>query len=637
MIIREEFMTKPISILLIPLVILAGIWPGGVALAAPGSPYTPEEFVIVAEDSTTPGSMDIYGDWVVYQPYDFGGGKAYEAVNVATGARLTHQGAYFSGQRSLAVWEDTVAWILGIGPAQIEVFNLTTGARKVVVETDNTIAALDYRDGVIVWLEYILAESRSEIRALDVADGTTYEVALGPEYKLSPRVWGDLVVWEQAQAAGQQRDIYGYHLSEGKAFPISANPWDEYSPVVYEDTVVWVDARSQAKTGTDIYARDLTQKDEIVVCAEPGNQDTPAIWGDLIVWTDARNAQGLSGVDIYGYDLAAGQEFAITRHIGRQNAPAIYEDLVVWQDWRDTPQVRYAPGAMYGARLLDKPLKEELPVTGVPESVDGLIEVVWPHSGQPGTNTDRVNIGAYLFSPQGTKREVPCGFDPPLELWVAENNRPAQKVATVTARSWNWSPATWHFNDVDVRAARDSGTRMYFFLRSDESLDFRTNIWAHAADARTFSPQQRPVRSAQAQVPDAVDAVIQIVWPHGDLPVDQATMVNSSANLFVHGTDASVPANWNPVVTLYRSLNNGVSEPVAVGEKRLVTQGSLVYPVWDFNDIDVSEARDPQNKYYFRLEVEGVETYPTIWAHGADARTYFPEADVPECRCNECP
>ena len=76
---------------------------------------------------------------------------------------------------------------------------------------------------------------------------------------------------------------------------------------------------------------------------------------------------------------------------------------------------------------------------------------------------------------------------------------------------------------------------------------------------------------------------------------------------------------------------------MAVGEKRLVTQGSLVYPVRDFNDIDVSEARDPQNKYYFRLEVEGVETYPTIWAHGADARTYFPEADVPECRCNECP
>lgn len=630
-------MTKAISALLLGLVMLAGTWPGSTALAAPASPYTPEEFAIVADDSTTPGGMDVYGDWIVYHPYDFGGGKAYRALNLVTGARVTHEESHLSGQRSLAIWEDEVAWILGIGPSQIELYNLTSGEREVVVESEHPISFLDFRQGVLVWMEYVVADSRSQIRALDLAEDETYDVALGPEYKLNPRVWGDLVVWEQARSAGLQRDIYGYRLSEGEAFAISANPWDEYSPVVYQDVVAWVDARSLAQTGTDIYARDLTQDEEIAVCTAPGNQEAPAIWGDLIVWQDARDADGLSGVDIYGYDLAQGLEFAVTRHIGRQNSPAIYEDLVVWQDWRDTPQVRYAAGAMYGARLKDEPLEDPLPVTGASEAFDGLIEVVWPHSGQPGTDTDKVNIGVYLFSPQGTKREVPCGFDPPLELWVAENNRPAQLVKRITARTWNWSPATWHFNDVDVQAAQNPSNRMYFFLKTEDGLDFRTNVWAHAADARTFFPQQRPVRSAQAQEPNAVDAVIQIVWPHGDLPVDQATRVNVSANLFVHGTDTSVPATWDPEVILYRSLNNGVSQPVATGEKRLVTEGSLVYPVWDFNDVDVSQARDPQNKYYFRLEVEGVETHSTIWAHGADARTYFPQPDVPECRCNECP
>lgn len=628
---------KALSLLLALAVTVSGFPPIAAAAAEPVSPYTPEEFAVVTGGGTTPGSMDMDGDWVVYQPFDFGGGKAYRARNLTNGAEITFEGTYFSGQRSLAIWEGTVAWIVGYGPSQIELYNVNTGARRTVVDTPNQISVVDYRAGTLVWLEYVSADSRIEIRALDLETEEVQEVSVGPEYKLNPRVWGDLVVWEQATEAGQQRDIYGYRLSEGEIFPISANPWEEYNPVLYEDTVVWVDTRAKAASGTDIYSLNLETEEETAVCTAPEDQDSPAIWGDLVVWADGRNLDGLSGVDIYGYDLAAGQEFAVTRHIGLQRAPAVYENVVVWQDWRRAPQVKYATGEMYGARLLDEPLDQPLPVIGAPDAFDGLIEVVWPHSGQPGTDTDMVNIGAYLFSPQDSKREVPCRFDPPLELWKAENNRPAQFVARITQRSYNWSPSTWHFNDVDTRWARNPNNQMYFFLKTDTDLDFRTNVWAHAADARTFRPQQTPVRSAQAQIPAEVDAVIQIVWPHDNLSVVEATEVNISANLFAPSTDVSVPADWEPEVVLYRSLNNGVSEAVAIGVKRLVTEGSLVYPVWDFNDIDVSEARDPQNKYYFRLEVEGVVTHSTIWSHGADARTYFPEVDVPECQCNQCP
>lgn len=634
---KRCFTHKALSLLLALAVLTGGLLPVTGYAADPASPYTPEEFAVVTGGSTTPGSMDISGDWVAYQPYDFGGGKAYRIFNVETGAEINFDGVYFSGRRSLAIWEDTVAWIIGYGPSQIELYSISNGARRTVVDTQNQISVVDLRAGTLVWMEYVTSASRIEVRALDLETDEVHEVAVGPEYKLNPRVWGDLVVWEQSPLGGQQRDIYGYRLSEGEVFAISANPWEEYNPVLYEETVVWVDTRADSTSGTDIYAMDLDTGKEMAVCTDEADQDSPAIWGDLVVWTDGRNLDGISGVDIYAYDLKKKAEFAVTRHIGLQRDPAVYEDLVLWQDWRHAPQVKYATGAMYGARLLDKPLAEPLAVTGAPDAFDAKIEVVWPHSGQPGTDTDMVNIGVYLFSPQGTTREVPCRFDPPLELWKAENNRPAQFVARVAQRTYSWYPAAWHFNDVDVRWARNANNQIYFFLKTDEDLDFRTNLWAHAADARTFRPQQTPVRSALAQPPAEVDAVIQIVWPHGNLPVVEATKVNISANLFAPGTDTSVPASWEPKVVLYRSLNNGVGEAVATGEKRLVTEGSLVYPVWDFNDVDVSEARDPQNKYYFRLEVEGVVTHSTIWSHGADARTYFPEVDVPECQCNQCP
>ncbi len=617
--------------------IAAGAWPLAVGGAEPeGNLYTPVESAVTIPDSITPANLDLYGDWVVYQPSDFGGGKGYNATNLDNGAVFSVAEPRSNSERTLAIWGDTVAWVIGYGPCQIVLHDLVSGEDAVVIETKNYVGALDLWENVIAWQEYDSDTKDSILKARDLDNDQEYEVATGPEYRPRLRLWDDVVVWEEAAVAGQQRDVLGYRLSTGKVINIAANPWDEFSPALSDNVVVWVDSRTSLESGNDIYSKNLTTGVEKPICTAPGNQDLPAIWGDLIVWADARNLETVSGLDIYGYDLDQKQEFAVTRHIGTQTAPAIYDHTVAWQDWRSAPQVKYSTGTMYVATLETEPTADPLPVAGAPAAFDGLIEVVWPHSGQPGTATDMVNIGAYLFSPAGSLREVPCSFDPPLELWVAENNRPAELVEVVTHRSWNWSPSVWHFNDVDVSLARNPDYRLLFFLKAQGDYQFRTNVWAHAADARTFFPQQMAVRSAQAEPPTAVDAVIQIVWPHDNLPVDQADQVNISANLFAHNSDSSVPGTWDPEVILYRSLNNGIGEPVAIGVKRLIKEGSLAYPVWDFNDIDVEEARDPQNKYYFRIEVEGVETHSTVWAHGADARTYFPQPDVPECRCNEC-
>ena len=62
-------------------------------------------------------------------------------------------------------------------------------------------------------------------------------------------------------------------------------------------------------------------------------------------------------------------------------------------------------------------------------------------------------------------------------------------------------------------------------------------------------------------------------------------------------------------------------------------------PVWDFNDIDVSAARDPSAKLYFSVRVMGVACRANIWVHGTDARTLMPqpfqaEAELPVTAAN---
>jgi hypothetical protein len=79
-----------------------------------------------------------------------------------------------------------------------------------------------------------------------------------------------------------------------------------------------------------------------------------------------------------------------------------------------------------------------------------------------------------------------------------------------------------------------------------------------------------------------------------------------------------------PAVWLVRALNNDVGVRVARGQPR--RDGAGVH--WDFNDVDVSAARDPQSKLHFWVEVDGIRTYSNFWTHGVDARTYLPNPDV---------
>ena len=153
----------------------------------------------------------------------------------------------------------------------------------------------------------------------------------------------------------------------------------------------------------------------------------------------------------------------------------------------------------------------------------------------------------------------------------------------------------------------------------------------------------------QAQAALAVDAKIEIVWPHdvqgNPPPVALAPLANVAGDRFHHpvpfwsttpGTATVLTTDLRPRVWLLRALNDGYLERVKAADQTVTYHGYAVWPRYEFNDLDVSAAQNPLNKYYFAVRVDGVATHTTVWAHGADARTYFPQRDVPAGSGAEC-
>ncbi len=195
----------------------------------------------------------------------------------------------------------------------------------------------------------------------------------------------------------------------------------------------------------------------------------------------------------------------------------------------------------------------------------------------------------------------------------------------------------WEVSDVDVSAAKDPARKVYFLVGVG-GIDTATSVWAHAADARTYFPEQEVPSGVATGAVDSVDARIQIVWPHDDqgaeAPVDKATRANVVVTLFKHGTRLSVPPSWQGPVKLYGAWNAEVGRPISTGARVSSRQaGVITYPVWEFDDIPVDRATDGSSRLYLWAVAEGAKSYPTVWAHGADSRTYFPAKDEPIAGC----
>ena len=271
--------------------------------------------------------------------------------------------------------------------------------------------------------------------------------------------------------------------------------------------------------------------------------------------------------------------------------------------------------------------------------MDARIEILWPHDWAPVSEAQQANLSLRLFQP-GSLLPPVCTWSPDVTVWQATNNEPAAPIGQAEQRSVEGAPfPVWELNDVDISAANDPDTKLYFMTRV-AGADSATAVWAHAADARTFLPfPAQPSGIASPAAVRSVDTHIQIVWPHDAAgqpqPTESATLANVAVAVFDHGTRLSVPASWRPKgITLYGAWDNEIARPLArEATVQMKKSGAITYPTWEFANIPVERAGDPGSKLYLWVMVEGVETYPAIWSHGADARTIFPATDQPIQGC----
>ena len=61
-------------------------------------------------------------------------------------------------------------------------------------------------------------------------------------------------------------------------------------------------------------------------------------------------------------------------------------------------------------------------------------------------------------------------------------------------------------------------------------------------------------------LPDAVDAPIQVVWPHDGASPAAASQANVSAVLLLPGTHDPIPCRWSPTVRLMASVDGGAEQ-----------------------------------------------------------------------------
>ena len=353
-----------------------------------------------------------------------------------------------------------------------------------------------------------------------------------------------------------------------------------------------------------------------------------------VAWRPGETAPPGATYDVQYVDLTDDPSGAAWRPwltATRETSAAFGAELPVTRDHTYGFRVRPTGGAWLSAPLASTFVYGGETWPPPKPEVDTKIEIVWPQGNAPVDRADRANVLVNVFR-AGTLTSVGPSWSAPPRLWRSVDNGVEEPIALGRARIVERDGLkypVWEVNDVDVAAARDPRKKVYFRLSMDGKRE-STNVWAHAADARTFMPRPDVPTGVLAAMPPSVDAKIEIVWPHGNAPVDRAEKVNIVAYLFEHDGLRSVPAAFDGQVVLQRSLNNGPGQAVALGDKELRTVGGVTFPVWVFNDVDVSAARDRKNKYYFRLEIgSGVAFFSNVWAHAADARTYVPQPDVP--------
>lgn len=200
-------------------------------------------------------------------------------------------------------------------------------------------------------------------------------------------------------------------------------------------------------------------------------------------------------------------------------------------------------------------------------------------------------------------------------LW---NNSPHETETSFTAESKSATLVTKYGQTVAVNPRNG---QYYVTLRGSTN-----NSDPHDSSIYLIGGDPVIVDEPVAPLPERARSRIQSLWPHDGKPPEEAEKVNIAAALLLPGTTDPVPCRWNPTVELWASFDGGRDRFIARGTKRFFDERGRRYPVWDFNNVDVSAAKDPEGKKFikFQVWVNNARTDAEVWTYGG------PEATNPD-------
>src|SRR5262249_10267943 len=140
------------------------------------------------------------------------------------------------------------------------------------------------------------------------------------------------------------------------------------------------------------------------------------------------------------------------------------------------------------------------------------------------------------------------------------------------------------YGDVTGEVVAQSGQYRLELPPSTDNTDPRyPDLYLVGGDPYLLVEQVEPL-------PDTVAAPLEVVWPHDGAPITQASAAHLTALVLDARSDRPIPCRWSPTVRLMASVDGGTAREVATGTRRLVSENGVTYPVWDFNNVDVSAA-----------------------------------------------
>jgi hypothetical protein len=235
---------------------------------------------------------------------------------------------------------------------------------------------------------------------------------------------------------------------------------------------------------------------------------------------------------------------------------------------------------------------------------------------------------AEVPTPEQVKSILASADKRPQFIW------PAQVSQVVLERGRHRTTVVWNNTPADVtQAVSATATRATLVTKDGQATEIEAKGGRytldlppsrHNADRRDYSiymigGDPLIIDEQVAPLPtDRVRSRIETVWPHDGAEVKDATQVNVVAQLLMPGaTSETVPCRYKPeAVQLWRRPNGGAPEFVANGLGRLREPQGVRYPVWEFDDVNVELAREPDKYYEFFVVVDGVQTDAEGWTYG---------------------